>query len=961
MTAHPLDAFGPRSWARPEVTSFNRLPMSTLLRDDVLRLDGDWSFTLRLSPEAVLAEDLIGPLDDWRDIEVPGCWTMQDVGDAPRYTNIAMPFDGPPPRVPDENPTGVYRKTVTVPESWAGRRIVLHVAGAETVLYIHIDGQPIAMGKDSRLPHEVDLTDAAVPGESFDLALSVVRWSDATYLEDQDHWFHAGLHRSVFLYSTPRTRVADVHATADYDPDTGDGRLHATVALDSCDDPPSGWRVRASVAGHEVEVDAPFRPGNDDAVSWMLFGGPNAIVELSVPKVAAWTAETPNLHRLTITLLDDAGVVRDEVSLDVGFRRVEVRGHELLVNGRAVLIKGVNRHDHDPVRGKAVTRDEIERELVLMKQHGINAIRTSHYPNDTAVADLCDRLGLYLVAEANLETHAHLRSLTKDPVWGPAILERITRLALRDKNHPSIIVWSLGNESGSAPILSAAADWLRRWDPSRPVQYEGVIGDAIFTGLVGGVFADLPEVLRRPTSQSDIVAPMYPSVEELVAWATNGTPDRPLIMCEYSFSLGNSSGGLARYWEAIRRHPGLQGGFVWVWRDQGLVRRLGDGTERLAYGGDFDDGLPHDGLFHICGITDPHLVPHPALAELAAVIAPVRIADVDAARGVVSVTNEHDFVDLSWLTPSWEMAVDGMTVAGAAVEPLALAAGASETVVLGLPDLELGPGERATLTVRFATSEPCAWAPAGQVVAAQQFVIGERPGETSAPGATPRVRRRLEELRPAVALWRAPIDNETVNLAGVPIADTWRRLGLPDDHGLSMTTTTTDADAGLLVEHHVEVPDRFADLPRVGVRLTLGDGVASVEWLGDGPHEGYGDRRTSTRFGRWVTPVDEWPTRYVHPQASGNRTGVRWLRFLDPDGEPVLVIDQLGGLDVTVSRWTDEQVAAAAHRDELPPSNDCYVWIDARHRGVGTGSLGPDVAPEHRVGAGHYRWSYRVR
>lgn len=959
---NPLDAFGSRSWARPEVTCFNRLPMSTLLlRDDVLHLDGEWSFTLRPRPEAVRTEDLTGPLDGWRHIEVPGCWTMQDVGDPPRYTNIRMPFDGPPPRVPDENPTGVHRRTVTVPESWAGRRIVLHVAGAESVLYVHVDGAPIAMGKDSRLPHEVDLTDVVEPGVPFSLALSVVRWSDASYLEDQDHWFHAGLHRSVFLYSTPRTRLADVHAAADYDPDTGDGWLHAAVALDSCEEPPIGWRVQASVAGHEVEVEAPFRPLNDDAISWMLFGGPNATVEFPVPDVAAWTAETPNLHPLLITLVDDAGSVHDQVSLDVGFRRVEVRSHELLVNGRAVLIKGVNRHDHDPVHGKAVTADEIERELVLMKQHGVNAIRTSHYPNDTVVADLCDRLGLYLVAEANLETHAHLRSLTKDPVWGPAILERITRLALRDKNHPSIIVWSLGNESGSAPILSASADWLRQWDPSRPVQYEGVIGDAIFTALVGGEFADLPEVLRRPTSQSDIVAPMYPSVEELVAWATNATPDRPLIMCEYSFSLGNSSGGLARYWETIRSHPALQGGFVWVWRDQGLVRRLGDGNERLAYGGDFDDGLPHDGLFHICGITDPHLVPHPALAELAAVIAPVRIADVDAARGVVSVTNEHDFVDLSWLTPSWEVAVDGAAIAAADLAPLTLGPGEQTAVRLDLPDTELEPGQRATLTIRFATNDPCAWAPAGHVIATQQFVIAERPGPTDAPGAGAAVRLRLDDLEPTLALWRAPIDNEIVNLAGTPIAHTWRELGLPDGHGLSMATTTAEDGTGLVVEHRVAVPERFDDLPRVGVRLGLGAGVAQVEWLGDGPHEGYGDRCASTLFGRWVTAVDDWPTRYVHPQASGNRTGVRWLRFLDVDGAAVLVIDQMEGLDVTVSRWTDEQVAAAAHRDELPASTSCYVWIDARHRGVGTGSLGPDVAPEHRVGAGHYRWSYRLR
>lgn len=970
----PLDDAGPGSWRRPEVTGFGRVPMSThLARPDVLALDGVWSFLLRDRPEAVTRIDLTGPTDPadgWATVEVPGCWTMQGF-DRPQYTNIQMPFPGPPPRVPDANPTGVHRRTVELPASWAGQRLVLHVAGAESVLYVHVDGRLVAMGKDSRLPHEVDLTGIVEPGTPFELALTVVRWSDATYLEDQDHWHHAGLHRRVFAYATPPVHVADVHATADYDPATGEGRVHAVVALGADGDGPRGWtaRVELAVAGGEpVASTAParFEHPTDTLTNWLVFDGRHAVVDLAVPDVAPWSAEVPTLHRLTVTLLDDAGTEIDVVSLDVGFRRVQVVGHELLVNGRAVLIKGVNRHDHDPRRGKAVTAEGIEADLVLMKQHGINAVRTSHYPNDTVLYDLCDRLGLYVVDEADLECHAYLRSLTKDPRWGPAILERVTRMAQRDKNHPSIIIWSLGNESGSAPILEAAADWLRAWDPSRPVQYESSIGEAIFTHLSNGEAPEIGELLGRPTPESDLIVPMYPTVEDLVSWATRATPDRPLVMCEYIHAMANSCGSLDDYWDAIRTHPGLQGGFVWDWVDQALVQHLPDGSERLAYGGDFGD-TPHDGPFCCNGLVDANRVPHPALLELAAVIAPVRIEALDAGRGLLRVTNEHDFVDLAWLAPSWVVEVDGVAVAHGALDPLAdVAPGASTEVRLPIPPLDLAPGARAHATLTFALIEDRPWAPAGHVVARHQVLVAAEPGRTDAPAGPPSG-REPGELEPTLALWRAPIDNETFGPVLDPHAGRWDRLGLRDPAGVELDTTVAPAageGGGSLVTHAVEVPDGFDDIARVGVRLRLGPGIAAVEWLGDGPHEGYSDRSASTVVGRWTTPVDDWPVPYVHPQASGNRTGVRWLRFLDDDGRVVLTIDRLDGLDVTVSRWTDAEVADAGHLEDLPSRaerDDCHVWLDARHRGVGSGAVGPDTAAAHRVGPGAYRWSYRLR
>ncbi len=962
----PLDAFGPRSWARPEATGFGRVPMSThFARPDVLSLDGEWAFVLRDRPEDVTGADLIGPTDGWGAVEVPGCWTMQGY-DRPQYTNIQMPFPGPPPAVPAANPTGVHRRTVTLPAEWAGKRLVLHVAGAESVLYVHVDGAPAAMGKDSRLPHEVDLTGVVEPGRPFELALTVVRWSDATYLEDQDHWFHAGLHRSVFVYATPPVHIADVHAVADFDPAAGAGALRVAVWTGADGRGPSGWSVRVSVGERQASARVRFEHPTDTLTNWLLFEGRRTVVEMIVPDVAPWSAEVPDLHRVDITLVDERGEEVDAVSLPVGFRRVEVVGPELLVNGRPVLIKGVNRHDHDPRRGKAVTRESIEADLVLMKQHNINAVRTSHYPNDVFLYDACDRLGLYVVDEADLETHAYLRSLLKEPRWGAAVLERITRMAQRDKNHPSIIMWSLGNESGSAPILRAAHEWLHAFDPTRPVQYESGIGEAIFTELAQGIDPDMGELLGRPTPESDVIAPMYTEIDDLIAWATRTPPDRPLILCEYIHAMNNSCGSLADYWDAFRTYPGLQGGFVWDWVDQALVQRLSDGTERLAYGGDFGDE-PNDGPFCLNGLVDAFRRPHPSVLELAAVVAPVRIDAVDAARGVLRVANEHDFVDLAWLAPTWVVEVDGEAVARGELDPLDLPPQRATEIRVPVPELPLAPGRRAHLTLTFSTIAARTWAPAGHVVARRQFPMAVAPGPSVAPAPEPAAAGRgpvdLGRLEPVLAMWRAPIDNETFGPVLDPHAPRWERMGLRDAATLVGMETTVEPDGAdaVVVTHAVVVPERFDDVPRVGVRLHLGPGVHAVEWLGDGPHEGYSDRHTSTRFGRWTTAVDDWTVPYVHPQASGNRTGVRWLRFLDANGAVRLTIDQIDGLDVTVSRWTDEEVASAAHLDELPIHDDCYVWIDARHRGVGSAAVGPDVAPRYRVGPGPYRWSYRLR
>lgn len=864
-----LNAFGPRSWARTESLSFNREPMATFLsRDNAVSLDGGWQFTLVPKPESVGEAHLDGDTSRWATVEVPGCWTMQGF-DVPQYTNVQMPFPGPPPSVPRHNPTGVYRRTIDIPADWDGQRIVLHVGAAETVLYVFVDGAPVGMGKDSRLPQEFDLTPFVTAGDESELALVVVRWSDATYLEDQDHWHHAGLHRSVFLYATPTLRIADVHTTAD-----ASGALTARVSVAGKPASTRGWKVRVNCAG--AEADAPVRFEHD---SWIVnsyaFEGRGAMVALQVADVELWSAATPHLYDVTVTLLDPDGNAADSVMLVVGFRTIEIVGAELLVNGKAVLIRGVNRHDTDAVRGKAVTRASIERDVALMQQYNFNAIRTAHYPNDPYLLEVCDRLGMYVIDEANIESHAYLRALTKDPRWHAAILERVARMAQRDKNHPCVIMWSLGNESGVSAAHRAAAEWLRTYDGTRPIHYESGISEDRMAG------ASWTEALTKPRPETDVVAPMYPPVEALAEWAT----DKPLIMCEYIHAMGNSCGDADEYWRLIRTQHGLQGGFVWDWADQALVQAMPDGTHRLAYGGDFDD-YPNDGAFCMNGLVNTHRVPHPSLFELAHVMNPVQVAvEGEGFR----VTNDDTGAS------SWVAAGDGEVVTHEE-------GGAFAQLVRRLP--------------------------------------------ADAPGSAPATRRPVER---ALSLWRAPIDNETF---GPAHAARWATLDFD-------SVALLWAETGDGVAFTVENP--FDDIARVGVRLSLGQGIESVHWYGRGPHENYSDRCASARFGEWHTPVDEWPVPYVHPQSSGNRTGVCWARFLDIAGNPVVVLDQMEALNLNVSRWTDEELDAVQHLEELPPSDECYVWVSVRERGVGSGACGPDVSEPHRIGPGTYAWSYRLR
>ena len=947
-----------RPWADPTVLQMNRLamhvPLSGFRRQ---KLDGMWSLELFDSPDEVPAEALTGPRPRAAQVAVPGNWTLQELVsdggemfvDKPHYTNVQMPFDGPPPRLPDRNPAGVYRRAVTVPDDWTAGRIVLHIAGAESVHAAYVNGRFAGYGTDSRLPSEYDIGHLLAPGAN-ELAIVVVRYSAHSYIEDQDQWWMAGLHRSVWIESRPSVHIGDIRVSTDFDPDTGSGTVAATAVVDFGGASEPGWSVRfglldasGSPAGGELDASAPHERARgvrrfEASAHWDL--------ELAEP----WSADAPRLYTVTAELVDDEGRVSQRESQRVGVRRVRVSDRQLLVNGHPIRIFGVNRHDHHPDRGKAVTVEDMRDDLRLMRLHNINAVRTSHYPNDAVFYSLCDELGFYVVDEANIEGHAYEDTICDDPRYQAAFVDRGVRMVQRDRNHPSVIVWSLGNETGCGANHERLAERLRRDDPSRPLHYEPAIATEGWEE--GGV------------TVTDIVCPMYPPIDAIRSYGEAAAGKRPLIMCEYSHAMGNSNGSLADYWDAIEATPGLQGGFLWEWKDQALRQRLPDGSVRLAYGGQFSDE-PNDGNFVADGLVSADLEPHPAMREVAWVYRPVVVTG--DGRGL-RIENRRAFTGLADLQARWELLVNGEvadrgTLAVPHVEP-----GSSATVPL--PRFAQVPDESrdAHLTVRWETLGDAWFAPAGHVVAWDQVEIQRAeiplrpPGKSSADNL----------VAPVLNLWRAPTDNDGFKLmpdlserlgVGGRALGRWRRAGLDcraADDLVAHRVEVERHELGTTYTHTVHVPEALADLPRIGVSFELPPRFCELRWYGRGPHENYPDRSRSAMMGVWSGRPDELP--YLVPQEFGLRTGCRWFEVVDPVRREAVRIDALHPrvMHFSAVHHRASDLFEATTRSDLRRREGLVVCLDAAHRGLGTASCGPDVLPEYRIAPGRHQFAYRV-
>ncbi|MBA3283217.1 MAG: DUF4981 domain-containing protein, partial [Acidimicrobiia bacterium] len=914
-------------WLTPEVQSIGRMAMGARLvpyssvadarRSQaspwVRNLDGRWQFALAPGPDDVTADHLTGPTDSWDEVAVPGTWVLQGHGD-PAYLNVEMPFALHAPDVPSDNPTGIHRRSFTVPAAWRKRRTVLRIGSADAMAWVWLNGSFVGMGKDSRLCSSFDLSDHLVAGPN-DLAIVVPRWSDASWIEDQDQWWLPGLHRSIELISVPRIAIADAGLVPGLDPDGTTGTLAVDVAVDAPRDH-RGLTVEVLVEGDRRRIIGRLERTelprfSDEHASFSAYLWPGHLVrsKIRVPDVEPWSHELPRRYRAFVVLRNGEEVI-DVRTLQVGFRSVEVTDGSLLVNGRPVVINGVNRHENHPDTGRTVTVDEVRRDLELMKQHHVNAVRTAHYPDDETFYDLCDELGLYVVDEANVESHGRWAQVAADPAYLLAIVERGVRMVRRDRSHPSVIIWSLGNESGDGPGHDAMGAAIHRIDPSRPVQYEGP-----FFGN-----------LHAPAPVTDIVCPMYESAEQIVAWSRAGRDRRrPLILCEYGHAMGQA-GGLDAYWAVFGNEPGLQGGFVWEWADHGIRRHEPDGTTWLAYGGDFGEPR-HDGRFVCDGLVSPDRLPHPLLAELGALAVPVTVSW--AGPGELLITNRRWFTDLADLDAEWTLHVDGIRAAHGALPLPPVEAQASAVVTSPAP---AAVGNEAHLTVTFRPRSRSrrrpAWAPRGWTVATVQLEVpvagtGARPAAPRRPANAASVSVDDHGLTvggltigwPDVSLWRAPTDNDdppgdwrgdataavqwrTAGLDRLEVTDqsttrrngrTTRRATLaagPTDPGgtdpascvsVRHRQVVTVDGQGLRIQEQITVEGGTVDLPRVGVAFTLPGELGHLEWFGLGPGDSYPDRRAASRVGRWHHDVADQDQPFMVPQEFGLHLDTRWF------------------------------------------------------------------------------------
>jgi beta-galactosidase len=994
-------------WNSPETTAVNRLPILNIEHKDIITLDGQWDFQLLRSPD-----EHVG--DNWSSIPVPGLWTMQPESaifwDKPIYTNVQMPFEELPPAVPELNPTGVYQREFVLPESWEGKRVVLQLGGFESVAIISLNGHEVGVAKDSRLAADFDITDYLIAREN-NLQIKIVKWSDATFIEDQDQWWHGGITRSVKLFATAEVFVSRFYATPGLLKDGTTGTLTIEAFLHSINNAPlAGWSLTVSPIGvpkksvapqsktlvthvrpNWTEISEEHRRVGSNYFQGEYWNGKIPIdvlktlkeiepptpgylrFEVSFPKIRAWSAESPQLYAIAVELRNPDNVIVESFTQKVGFRDVKIVGHDLLVNGQPIILYGMNRHDFHPQTGRVLSREDMHNDLLELKKFNFNAIRTSHYPNDPVLLDLCDELGFYAVGEANIESHAFQDSICNDQRYLTAFVDRIARMVQRDIHHPSVILWSLGNESGHGLNHEAAAAYVRNFDGTRPLHYEGAIRGNWTKGH----------------SVTDVVCPMYPSIAAITSYAKSTLLDRPLIMCEYSHAMGNSNGTLAEYWEAIHALPGLQGGFIWEFWDHGIEQHLPDGTVRSAYGGDFGEPK-HDGNFCCDGMVFPDRSPKPAMYEFKAIAAPLKFSSNSAAAGKFTVFNKNFFITTSDYQVMWEITANGDVIDFGKVSVPEIAPRKSAGFSVKSKHLKSisTTGDRFisfTILKKSATE----WSPANTELGWEQFALPSKALAKSKVSKVNNLATIIDEkgeinlphgaTTPQLTLFRAPTDNDRIGY----LATKWQRWGVDQLHRTSVkivrakSATTIKAvwktSAGISIRHSqivepivggirvtetVTIPKILDDLGRIGTTFELHGEMDQLEYFGAGPHESYPDRRIG-KIHRWQSKVSEQYVPYVRPQENGGHNGVRWFSLTGPAGEKLqLRLGKPSQVSVVPHRAAD--IAIATHNVELQPSGNVVVTIDGAHRGIGTASCGPDTLPRYRIKPGIHTWSWTL-
>jgi beta-galactosidase/beta-glucuronidase len=962
-------------------------------------LNGDWMFYYAPTPKE-LPEGFEGEeYEDWNwdTLPVPSNWQMHGYG-RPLYTNVAYPFPVDPPNVPYENPVGLYRRHFQVPEGWKDQQIFLLFEGVDSAFYVWVNGQMVGYSQGAHLPAEFDITPYLHGGQNL-LAVQVFQYSDGSYLEDQDMWRLSGIFRDVYMMARPVVFMRDVDIRPVLNEMLTDGEVKVQVCLKNMSGSEAeGYGVTARLLEgkktlFEDRIGGKLRIANED----------EGVVEFSktVTATRMWTAEEPNLYTLLLTLVGPEGEDLETVRFDIGFRKVEIRDQQLWVNGVSIKIQGVNRHEFDPDRGHAVTLESMVQDVTLMKQHNINTVRTSHYINDPRWLDLCDHYGLYVVDETDIECHGvHLIGepdmLANHEAWREAFVERGIRMVQRDKNHPSVIFWSLGNESGYGTNHDAMAEWIRSFDSSRPVHYEGA-RQAPMPDMVSVMYADVPTVIREGQRSDD---------------------PRPYFMCEYAHAMGNGPGNLKEYWDAFRTYPRLIGGCVWDWVDQGIRQYTEDGEAWFAYGGDFGD-KPNDADFCINGLIHPDRRPHPSLLEYKKVLEPVHVEPVDLASGRVRLTNRYAFRSLGHLDGFWDIRRDGEVLEQGRLDALMIPAGESDEISLPYTYPGNAAGTTCWLNLSFRTNEATLWSPRGLELANAQFELltGEMPDPIemdSMPALFVAIEGEYvmvqgEDFRlnfdaglgtiadweyqgnqmllsgPLLNIWRAPTEND------VHMAVDWRGAGFDR---LEQRVTTVDLEikseaarlvieavlAGyslppairctysytiygsgeILIQVQVKPSKELPDLPRVGVQMTLPGDFDRMQWYGRGPHENYPDRKESALVGIYNGSVQDQYFPYIMPQENGNKTDVRWVALTNNQGVGLFAAG-LELLNASASHYRIQDLDEARHTYELEEREETILNLDHVVSGLGSNSCGPGPLAQYLIAPDEMSFTIRLR
>jgi len=960
-------------------------------------LDGQWHFHFSKNPAERPKDFYKTAFNDnkWAKIPVPSMWQLEGYG-RPIYLNNRYPFHPDYPAHPplvnaDNNSVGSYLTTFTVPQDWDGRDVFIHFDGVESAFYIWVNGEKVGYSQGRMTPAEFNLTPFLKKGKNR-LAVEVYQWSDGSYLEDQDMWRYSGIFRPVYLYSTPKEHLEDFFVRSSLDDRYENGLMHITAKVrNSSDDNYPPATVEAYLYDQQGKL-----VGNGPIAQTKTItdipAGTDGIAELyaQVPKPEKWTAETPNLYTVVLVLKDANGHVLEAARTTTGFRNIEIKDGMLLVNGVPVKLKGVNMQDFDPYHGRAVDFKWIEKDVKLLKQANINTVRMSHYPHDPRYYALFDKYGMYVLDEADLESHGMLeRELLpgSDPLWTNACVDRMARMIARDKNHPSVIIWSLGNEAGYGENFAIMAAYARAVDPSRPIHYE------------------------QMNSVADMVSHMYPTPSDLQHMAMDPTIHKPIFMCEYDHSMGNSTGGLTAYWDLINHYKNLIGGCIWDWVDQGLYKKDAQGKMFWAYGGDYGD-VPNDGNFNINGFVNPDRTPHPAYYEIKHVYQYVTFTAGDLSKGQIMIHNGYFHASLRNDDIHWSLTQNGQEIQSGVIDTLTTPADGWVRLQLPVKEPMLKAGSEYWLNLKVTLKNKEYWADKGFTVAWDQLkmpwavapapLLGEADGTpvqvdqsgdaislsgTSFKVVIDKQTGALQSynwngkelidgpLRPN--FWRAPTDNDKAGWRGE--LDAWKNAG--KERKVTSVNVTKQDDQSVMVAVKgtlpvgestwqvaytiyengvVKVEESLTPIgqvppciPKIGMTLRIPKEFKTMSWYGRGPQENYIDRQTGATVGIYSGLVDTLWTDYVRPQDNGNRDGVRWVRFTNAAGQGLMAV---GAPTLSISAWpySLEDLEQASHIDELPTRDYITVNLDDKQMGVGgidTWSRNARALPEYRLPA----------